>query len=145
MQNTSGAKQVDQALRRVNILTLHQSEDPVWFLLKEFRFTSRTGRAFLSAVTSDFDRNVSSLGWSLMGERLSVGSDTLPQDHLICEQAFRTKWEGVCKTLGMRMRYARNDLKGATSLAALSAILPAESLHSTEQASGKCLLYSGES
>ncbi|CDF34053.1 unnamed protein product [Chondrus crispus] len=101
--NTPGSNQVDQALARIKILTFHQSEDPVWFLLRAFRFTSRTGHSFLATVTRDFENHVSSLAWALRGKQLAVGSDTLPQDHSSCEQLLRVKWECVCKLFGMRL------------------------------------------
>ena len=89
--NTSGSKQVDLALTRIKIPTFHQSEDPVWVLLRAFRVTSRTGHSFSATVTRHFENHVSSLAWALEGKQVAVGSDTLLQDHSSCEQLLRVK------------------------------------------------------
>lgn len=43
LSDFTGKNRVDQVLTRVRCLTHFQSEDPVWFLLRAFCFTSRTG------------------------------------------------------------------------------------------------------
>ena len=49
-----GRSRVDQVLSYVRILTYVQSEDPMWFLLRAFRFTSRAGHSLLAAVARNF-------------------------------------------------------------------------------------------
>ena len=111
----NGARLVDQLIHRVKVLTFQQSEDPVWFLLCAFRFTSRTGHAFLSTITRDFEKNMESLGWQLRGKSLATGSGALTSDHAICVCLLKSKCERVCRMLGIQLRAlpqqsARRDL-----------------------------------
>lgn len=51
-----GEKKDDQLLRRFRLLTYYQSEDPVWFLLRAFLFTSRTAHGFLADTARDYEQ-----------------------------------------------------------------------------------------
>ena len=44
--HNAGRTAVEQVLNKVVMLTFYQSEDPVWFLLRAFKFTSRTSHGF---------------------------------------------------------------------------------------------------
>ena len=65
---------VRQHLSRVNQLTLLQSEDPCWFLMRAFSFTSRTTFAFLKTVFSDFEKNMLGMAYLLKSKELLRGS-----------------------------------------------------------------------
>ena len=51
----NGRSKVEHLLNRVLMLTYYQSEDPIWYLLRAFRFTSRTGHGFKAAVALDYE------------------------------------------------------------------------------------------
>ena len=93
---------VDQLLQRVTMLTYLQSEDPVWFLLRAFRFTSRTGHGFVAAVARDYDRNIKGLASKLAGSKVSAGADTLPADTSDAVQCIKGRWDAVLSILGIR-------------------------------------------
>lgn len=97
-----GRKQhTDIVLSRVNLLTYYQSEDPVWFLLRAFRFTSRTAHGFLSCISRDYDWHVRALSKLLFGTRLTAGSALLPATASETEQCLKARWNTLIETLGM--------------------------------------------
>ncbi len=69
---------VNDAMKNVTQLTYLQSEDPVWFVLRAFKFTSRTSSAFIRAVGHDLtryfehlnDNQVSKAGRSILWRNL---------------------------------------------------------------------------
>lgn len=63
---------MDQVLHRVRPLTYLQSEDPVWFLLRTFRFTSRTGHEFLSAIARDYEGRLRGMSVHLCAENVEA-------------------------------------------------------------------------
>ena len=93
---------VDQFLRRFTVLTYLQSEDPVWFLLRAFRFTSRTGHSFLSAIAREFDKHMKGLASKLAGIRMTAGADMLPVDISDAQQCVRERWDSLMHVLGLR-------------------------------------------
>ena len=97
-----GVRFVDQALNRVVALTYLQSEDPVWFLLRAFRFTSRTSHGFVAAVARDYDTRLKGMGSHLRGRRISDGANSLPDDVNETERCISERWERVLDTLAIR-------------------------------------------
>ena len=85
------------------MLTYYQSEDPVWFLLRAFRFTSRTAHGLQAALASDYEALLGGLAWLLREKVLSVGAQSLSEDHVIVREYVRPKWEQVLRTLGMAL------------------------------------------
>lgn len=71
---------MQQTLNRVTFLTFYQNEDPVWFLLGAFMFTSRTAHDLLEAFASNNDSNVEGLSEVLRGCRVSLSTDPLLSD-----------------------------------------------------------------
>lgn len=75
---TTSKDSVDYFLGRVTMPTYLQSEDPVWFLLREFRVTSRTEHGFISAFVRDISNHVKGLGSKLAGRPIASGADVFP-------------------------------------------------------------------
>ena len=113
--NNSRSK-VEHLLNRVLILTYYQSEDPIWFLLRIFRFTSRTAHVFKAAVARDYEALLGGLAWKLRGRVLSHGAQPLFQDHILVREHLRSKWDQVIMTLGMTLaRQARPSSRTAVA------------------------------
>lgn len=94
-------KCVNQLLEKLTLQTYLQSEDPVWFLLRAFRFTSRTGHSFVSAICLDFDNHMNGLSWSLRGQTLRAGTESFSSDATIARIRVEKRWEQVSDALGM--------------------------------------------
>jgi len=73
-------KNVQAVCKSVRHLTYYQSEDPVWFLLRAFTFTSRTSHSFIRAVCRNFDIKIRALSLCLRGANLRESSRSLPTD-----------------------------------------------------------------
>ena len=79
---SSTARQfVHKHMECVRMLTFLQSEDPSWFLLRAFRFTSRTSYEFISTVFRTNRKNLYGLAHLLAGKRLVFPGNT--PDHTI--------------------------------------------------------------
>ena len=76
----SGKSRVEQALARVTPLIYLHSEDPVWFLLRAFRFTSRTGHGFVAAVVRDYAASMRGLAALLRCRTVVEGVQALSDD-----------------------------------------------------------------
>ena len=86
-------------LNRFHILTYFQSEDPDWFLVRAFPFTSRTAHVFIAAVARDYDERQKGLSWLLRGKCLGQGIESFSDDHILVRERIRHKWEQVISTL----------------------------------------------
>ena len=94
---------MQQLLRKCIQLTYYQSEDPVWFLLRAFRFTSRTAHGFKAALARDYECLLGGLSWELRGKVIGNRTEPLSEDHTVVREHVRPKWEQVLTTLGMEM------------------------------------------
>lgn len=93
---------VGQALNLVNALTYLQSEDPVWFLLRVFRFTKRTAHGFVAAMARDYDTRLRRMAAKLRCRRISDGANALPDDITETEQCISERWESVLDAIAIR-------------------------------------------
>ena len=100
---TNGRSRVEQVLGGVMALTYLQSEDPVWFLLRAFRFTSRTGYGFIAAVARDYVTSMRGMVWLLRGKTLTEGVRELNEDADEVRLRIKVKWDTVTSALGMRL------------------------------------------
>lgn len=51
-------RRVEQVIGRTSVITYFYLQDPVWFLLRPFRFSSRTEHGFLAVLSRDFDHRI---------------------------------------------------------------------------------------
>lgn len=93
---------MDQVLHRVRPLTYLQSKDPVWFLLRAFRFTSRSGHRFLCAVTRDYENRLHGMSADMPGKCISVGSSPLSNIIPEIEHCISERRDAVLRFLGMK-------------------------------------------
>ena len=99
---STGREAVENLLKKVDMLTYLQSEDPVWFLFRAFRFSSRMGHSFLSAVARNFNSHVKGLASKLAGSRITAGVGSLPVAISDAEHCIKDRWDSVINVLGMR-------------------------------------------
>ena len=105
---STGRESVENLLKRVDMLTYLQSEDPVWFLLRAFRFSSRTGHSFLSALSRNFNSHVKGLSLKLAGSKIRAGVDLLHVAISDAEHCIKDRWDSVINVLGMRKEAETN-------------------------------------
>eukprot|EP00178_Gracilaria_changii_P016681 TRINITY_DN479_c3_g1_i11.p1 TRINITY_DN479_c3_g1~~TRINITY_DN479_c3_g1_i11.p1 ORF type:complete len:1373 (+),score=138.00 TRINITY_DN479_c3_g1_i11:3191-7309(+) len=101
--------QVFLAMNQVRHFTLLQSEDPGWFLVRSFQFTSRTTNGFLSIFAADFEKSVLGLAEILKGKAVIVGSDFLPNSRSETKTLLEVKWKVVLDVLGKNVCNAEED------------------------------------
>ena len=78
----------------VTHLTYFQSQDPAWFLLREFVFSSRTASIFFRETATSFDENLNALLQLLCGIDLHpYGAQVEHESHIMPLQ--RDKWDAV--------------------------------------------------
>ena len=99
---STARKCVEEGLRKVTQLTYVQAEDPTWFLLRAFAFTSRTAHGFLSTVFRNYENNLVGLSHVLKGRCLPFFPLQLPNDEGATGMLLRTKYDAVADALGMR-------------------------------------------
>lgn len=95
--------------------TYYQSEDPAWFLLRSFKFTSRTSHLSVRAVVRNFKENISGMSTILKGVTLTGSSSLLPERE---EQAFSVlteKFDCVCDCLGIERGEAGEERPGLSN------------------------------
>lgn len=121
---TTGKAKVDQVLARDVLMTFLQSEDPIWFLLRASRFTSRTGHGFIATVARDYVPSIRSMAWLIHGKNLIQDRQLLNPDVDEERQQISGKRDDVIRTLGLKLGgIPRPSSRGAlaTRLTAISA------------------------
>lgn len=86
---------VSLALNKVENLTVLQSEDPGWFLARDFRFTSCATQVFLITFASDCDTHIKGLSYTFRGKGVTSDAEPLPADGTGAEAILRGKYGTV--------------------------------------------------
>ena len=96
-------KCAEEGLYKVIQLTYLQAEDPTWFLLRAFSFTSRTTHGFLCDIYREFERNMAGLSHTLAAQ-LPFYSVSLPHEQGATATVLTGMYDAVADALGIRKR-----------------------------------------
>lgn len=96
----SGRLLVLNHLRWITRLTYYQSEDPLWFILRAFAFTSRTAQSFLRFITSNYSNNLYGLAFALRGRQISHLSCSFPEDLDAANAFLKKKFDALRASIG---------------------------------------------
>ena len=93
---------VEAVLSRLIHCTFLQSEDPVWFLIRAFKFTSRTSDSFFRAVSKFYTDAPVGISRLIKGARLSPLTAPLPNSVEEVMDMIEIKFSTVCDVLNLR-------------------------------------------
>ena len=105
-------KCVNEGLSRVDRLTYLQAEDPTWFLLRAFTFTSRTAHGFTSVVFHDYERNIIGLSHALRGKRLSIRGNQLSDNEATVASVLKESHDAIADVIGIQRGSVASDGQG---------------------------------
>ena len=88
-------------LSRLNQFTVLQSEDPCWFLLRAFTFTSKTSFGFLQAMCKGLHNNIEGMASVIRGVTFLRGAASLPTDIDQAITFISAKWKLPCTALSL--------------------------------------------
>ena len=93
---------VELVLTRLIHCTFRQSEDPVWFLIRAFKFISRTSDSFFRAVSKFYTDALVGIAGLIKEAHLSPLTALLPDSAEEVMNMLKIKFSTVCDVLNMR-------------------------------------------
>lgn len=96
----SSKANIEKVLHGIKQLTYLQSEDPAWFLLRAFSFTSRTAASFVRAFCSDFDVHILVLHTMIKRLAPEIRTTIIPSHISNSSSYYNEIWCSVIRCLG---------------------------------------------
>ena len=116
---------VELVLARLIHCTFLQSEDTVWFLIRAFKFTTRTSDSFFHAVSKIYKDALGGIARLIKGARLSPFTAPLSGNAEEVMNVLEIKFRTVCDVLNLRRcdgGGSETDMSLATRIQELSEI-----------------------
>lgn len=101
----------------LDMFTLLQSEDPIWFLMRSFLVTSRTSDNFIAVIMRDFESNMDALTSLLASPSLENATTSFSPSETSTRELLLPNWKLLSDVIGMQRREA-NETNDATNYVA---------------------------
>lgn len=100
-QNENGREAVLRQMQKVTLLTYLQSEDPLWFILRAFIFTSRTAHSFVRCITSNYNDGIEGLAYGIKGKNIIELSPPISNNIDVVREILSRRFNKLCETIGL--------------------------------------------
>ena len=102
-----------QVFSKVRQITIFQAENPGWFLVRAFMFTSRTVGVLFSAISRNTIVHLTGVSTSLKGVRLQPDTAAMPRRTEDVLLILKERWGTVISTVGITEREASTNVKAS--------------------------------